>query len=450
MLRGRKPRHLQPFGIKPPCLFYSKEAMKEYDETPLEHDSNDEARSEALRQQPQPWSQADWHLWNKINTRNEERQDRRNVTLHRELESYFTTLNDLAPLPPALPKRSTSFSVPWIWSKFDTEERPFFAACDGGSMKVVRYWASEKRDALLQIGLQDGLAIAAGAGEVDVVRYLLDEGGAILDCSVIEAACRHRSLPLFEIAIRHGYHPNQQVPSNMGFFGVALNHCLDDHEITLFLLERGADPNLAPFQDSRRSVWGERATPPMDRTCGLALDLAIKGDSSLAVIRGLLHHGANPEYSRPFHSLMSRRLRCMKGSDGTQNEFNIGDEVNNIWQLLVHHGADVNAKTLYNGTVLICAIQWDMWDVVEFLLEHGADPKGLTSRGDAFQVAAGKAGIPWELADTDEAYLSHLTSLTLASDSILLQDSTPPQDALLQNPLVQALQRVKTKREKRA
>ncbi|KAI1128443.1 ankyrin repeat-containing domain protein [Nemania abortiva] len=449
MPRGRTSRHLQTGGGKAQCLFYSTEAMKEYCETPLEHDSDDEARLQAIRRRDRPWSQADQQLWNEIMARDEEREDRRAAPLRRELESYFTPLSDLAPLPPALPKKSDWLGLIHPNSYSNAEVHPFFAACQEGSLEVVRHWVSEKRDALLQVGVQDGLAVAAEAGQVDVVRYLLDEGGATLDCSVIQGACRRRSLPLFEIAIRHGYHPNQQVPSNDGYFGVALNHCLDNDEITLFLLERGADPNLAPFQDGRRRSWGQRATPPMDRTCGLALDLATKGDSSLAVIRALLDHGANPKYSRPFHGLVHRRWRHMRDSNSAQDDLNVGDDEANVWQLLINHGADVNAKTRYNGTPLTCAILADMWDVVEFLLEHGADPKAkdFPSGMDAFQVAAEKAGILWQLTNTDEDYLLHLTNST--SDSVL-QDSMSPRDALFRNPLVQVLQRVKAKREKTA
>ncbi|KAI0441961.1 hypothetical protein F4803DRAFT_521366 [Xylaria telfairii] len=64
--------------------------------------------------------------------------------------------------------------------------------------------------------------------------------------------------------------------------------------------------------------------------------------------------------------------------------------------MLITHGADVNAATRYSATPLTFAILFDMWDIVEFLLDHGADPRIKIAHlgGDAFQVAAKRARIP--------------------------------------------------------
>ncbi|KAI8954174.1 hypothetical protein F4801DRAFT_534570 [Xylaria longipes] len=323
MPRGHTSRHMQTRGRKPACMYYSAEAFQKYLETPLQHDNDDDVRLQDLRQR---WStgichQADQELFNEITARNEELEELRRTPLRQELESYFDDLN-LDPLPPPLPKRSEWLDTTHSKNYRNAEVRPFFIACEEGSLEVVKEWVSEKREVLLQVGVQDGLACAARENQVDVVRYLFDEGGAFLDGSVIEGACFRRSLPLFELCVQHGYHPNQQIPSNDGYLGVALNHCLDNREITLFLLKHGADPDLAPFQDCRRFGWGRRATPPMDRKCGLALDRAVVG-SSFAIIQMLLEYGANPTYSRPLHGVVRRRrlhIATTQDQQATDNE----------------------------------------------------------------------------------------------------------------------------------
>ncbi|KAI1274033.1 ankyrin repeat-containing domain protein [Xylaria sp. FL0933] len=455
MARGYTSRHLQSRGGKAPLLYYSAEASKEYLEIPLEHDSDDEARLQDLRQRwsTGTWRQADQQLWNEITTRKEEREDLRREPLRRELDNYFLNLDNLRPLPPPLPKKSEWLDIKNPKDYPNAEVRTFFIACEEGSLEVVKRWAPERKDMLLQVGVQDGLACAARSERVEVVRYLLDKGGAILDCSVVEGACMHRSLALFELCAQRGYHPSQQVPSNAGHFGVALNHCLDSEEVTLFLLRHGADPDLAPFQDGRRSCWGSRAAPPMDRTCGLALDRAVEDGSSLAVIESLLEHGANPGYSRPLHGVVRRRRKktadlVTDRGQTTTKEAQSEDkgEWHILMNLLIRHGADVNAKTRYSGTPLTFAIKFGMWDIVEFLLDNGADPKikNLGSGEDAFKIAANSVGLPWESSEALEHYLRYLTS---SSSDVQVQEITALPEVVHQNPLVQVLQKVKARKE---
>ncbi|KAI0812171.1 ankyrin repeat-containing domain protein [Xylaria sp. FL0064] len=451
MPRGYTSRHIQSRGGKAPLLYYSAEASKQYSETPLEHDSDDEARLQDLRQRwsTGTWRQADQQQWNEITTRKEEREELRQEPLRQELDNYFSNLDNLSPLPPPLPKKSEWLDIKNPKDYPNAEVRPFFAACEEGSLEVVKRWVLEGKDKLLQVGVQDGLACAARNKRVDIVRYLLDEGGAILDCSVVEGACMNRSLALFEQCVRRGYHPNQQVPSNAGHFGVALNHCLDSEEVTLFLLRHGADPNLAPFQDGRRSCWGSRAVPPMDLTCGLALDRAVEDGCNLAVVEGLLEHGANPGYSRPLHGVVRRRRKqtanlVTEGGQTTTKETQSEDkgDWHILMSLLIKHGADVNSKTRYSGTPLAYAIKFGMWDIVEFLLANGADPKmkNLVSGEDAFQIAAKSVGIPWELSEALEHYLRYLTS---SSSAVQVQETTVLPEVVHQNPLVQVLQKAK-------
>lgn len=120
-----------------------------------------------------------------------------------------------------------------------------------------------------------------------VVQYLLEEAGAPITAHAVRGAIDNRSIPLFELFLKHGYHPNQQIPSNRGCLGTALQRCLDNDAITFLLLESGTDPNIAPISDLRKRTWSERAVVPMDRTSGLPLDTAM-AKSSFAVIKKLL------------------------------------------------------------------------------------------------------------------------------------------------------------------
>ncbi|KAI0202357.1 ankyrin repeat-containing domain protein [Astrocystis sublimbata] len=470
MPRASTSRHMQAKGRKPPIQFYSAEAFKQFSEFPTQRNDNDDDDNNesrrADRQQRwsnQTWTQADQQEVNNAAEREEEYEELRRAPLRRELEALFSDLGLPALPPPLLKKSEWHNGIVYPHHYPNVEVRPFFAACAEGSLATVEHWVTEKRVTLSQVGVQDGLAIASRANQVSVIRYLLDKdkgGGAHLDGSVVEGACENHSLPLFQLCIQHGYHPNQQVASIDGHFGVALTHCLNigDEEIVQLLLHHGADPDLAPFQDGRRLGWGRRAAPPVDRTCGLALDLAAK-HGSLAIVKMLLEHGANPSYARPFHEVISRRWRAMgAGRDQDQRMAADGEgegeeeEDSFSWrpfmEVLIEHGADVNALTYVSGSPLRKAVSMRMWDVVEFLLARGADPiEKMPHRrggGDLFLLAAEGAGVDkWEPTERVGRYLRRLADLT---GNVELEDGDDGKDLpeeVVRNPLVQALQRVR-------
>lgn len=346
-------------------------------------------------------SYADLEKLETFRARQEQRMEEYNAPLTRELESIFEHLG-LPPLPPPLPKAiADSERAPWR-TYINKEVSPFTTACQEGSLDIVKYWATEKRGLIGQVGLQHGLSLAAWKDQTSIVQYLLSEGGAYLDSAVIEMACRNLSLPMFELAIKHRYHPNQQMPSSQGRLSTALTQCLDSFTVTEFLLTHGADPDLGPWQDFRRHPWRRvRAAPPMDRQCGIALDLAVrKGNLALAEL--LLNHGAHVNYARPIHELIKRKI------DNAEEK-----EWKPFMDLLCRYGADVNADQACHGPTpyraLHFAVHMGQWGIVEELLIHGADPH-INSRPDgmnAFQVAAGnKARRPARssnrLPDADE------------------------------------------------
>ncbi|KAF4498121.1 ankyrin repeat domain containing [Fusarium agapanthi] len=292
-------RHMRRPGARPGLYRYSAVTIRQYQPKQFVRNEEDEALLKDLRTRgSKNWTQIDAQAIKDV-------MDRDNARLEAAHE----------PLKPPLPRSS-------LWVATTRAEK-----CPNKAIQPF------------MIGIQDGLGFAAQANHVNIVGYLLREGGAYLHGAVVEAACDNLSLPLFKVCVQHGYHPNQQIPSRSGGFGVTINHCIADVEITLFLLEHGADPNVAPFMDGRTTGWGEKATPPMDRTSGLALDRAITKSPSI-VVRMLLEHGADPKYSRPSHGIIERLHS--HPIPGAQQKWRP------LMAMVLSYGADINAVP-YSG-----------------------------------------------------------------------------------------------------
>ncbi|KAF2680040.1 hypothetical protein K458DRAFT_421852 [Lentithecium fluviatile CBS 122367] len=176
----------------------------------------------------------------------------------------------------------------------------------------------------------------------------------------------------------------------------------------------------------------------MDRTSGLALDRAVK-HGNFAVIQMLLEHGADPRYSRPLHELI--RLRRDRRATAPDAE----DDWRLVMEILLRHGAEINAVTYGAGTPLVSAVANNMWDIVEFLLERGADPRRTQpSTGlDAFAVAAKGAGSPWEEKDDVKEFLDWLSDPNSRSDG---GEASRVPNGVLENPLVKIVARVHGKK----
>ncbi|CAM1503198.1 Fc.00g079740.m01.CDS01 [Cosmosporella sp. VM-42] len=441
-MRGdRFSRHGKPSGGMAPFYRYSGEAWKEYVKTPKPPRSDeDEASLQDLRKRPsREWNQAERELYDDIMARDDDREDVHRAPLRKDLEGRYDHLN-LAPLPPPLPRSSL-----WITSRTQgpsdyniPEVRSFLIACTEGSLDEVKRCVQEKKEALRQRGLQDGLDCAAKGNQVDVARYLLEEGGAFLDGAVVDAACENHSLPLFELCVQHGYHPNQQIPGSG--YGVALLQCLQEkHEdIARFLIQNGADPDLARFHDNRCMNWGERSSPPMDRASGLPLDRAVES-GGFSTVQMLLEHGANPKYARPLHRVVERR----HPRDSPEPDLNY--DWRPVMEMLLRYGADINAVTWGWGTALHVAAFKKAWDIAEFLLEHGADPriKSPSSKIDSFASAAKYAGVDWDEAEEVKKYLNYLCDAKSISDD---GGAPPIHEETRKNPLVAILERVKRRK----
>ncbi|KAK1857063.1 cnpv019 ankyrin repeat protein [Colletotrichum chrysophilum] len=438
--------HRQPRRGNPPTRKYTREAFTAFVQTVLEHDEEEEARLDQLvkrRQTGTDWGQEDEEIMEGMLSRKEERWEAKRLPLRRELEGYFKDLN-LPPLPSPLPKSSHWLDTKRPCHHPNMDLRPFLMACEEGSMDEVHRRVSE--GLLSPISMQDGLACAAKGNQPDVVQYLL-EAGARPHAAVIIHACRLRSFPILELCIQHGYRPNQQIPSDNGSFGVSLTHCLDNEGITRLLLENGADPDLGRFLDNRIFNWGYRAAPPMDRTSGLALDHAVE-KGQFNVVKMLLEHGANPQYARPLQRvvrLRHQRLVSYAPADSQGETEDTDLDWRKFMALLIRYGTDVNSVTFGAGTPLTAAVEYQMWDVTEFLLERGADAriKKPVIKLDAFAIAAKNSGFAWESEQAGE-YMDYLCKpSTTVEDTDILE--LP--EWVKNNPLTPIIEKVRKRSE---
>ncbi|CAN6352271.1 unnamed protein product [Urochloa humidicola] len=156
------------------------------------------------------------------------------------------------------------------------------------------------------------VAHAAATGKVSVLRYLLDQGG---DAAMPDGKGH---TPLHDAAYE--------------------GHC----EALRLLLSRGAD--VDPLSN--------RLITPLHMAVGMGRDRALEV---------LLEHGADP--NRVAHNMFSPlKLACIAGSL-------------KCMKLLVKAGGDVNFKSPYEPTPLLGAVlDGSSTDIVNFLLEAGADP----------------------------------------------------------------------------
>ncbi|KAH0428989.1 hypothetical protein CcaCcLH18_08742 [Colletotrichum camelliae] len=439
-------RHLRPRRGSPPTRKYTREAFTAFTETVLEHDEEEEARLDQLvkrRQTGTDWDQKDEEIMEGMLLRKETRWEAKRLPLRRELEGYFKDLK-LPPLPSPIMKSSHWLDIKRPCHHPNVELRPFLMACEEGSMDEVRRLVSE--GSLSSISMQDGLACAANGNHPDIVKYLL-EAGARPHAAVIIHACRLSSYPILELCIQHGYHPNQQIPSDNGSFGVSLTHCLDNEGITRLLLENGANPDLGRFLDNRIFSWGYRAAPPMDRTSGLALDHAVE-KGHFNIVKMLLEHGANPEYARPLQRvvrLRHQRLATCAPADSQGGKEETGLDWRRFMELLIRYGANVNSVTFGAGTALTTAVEYQMWDIVEFLLERGADAriKKPVTELDAFAIAAKKSGVAWE----SEKAVEYMEYLCKPSTTVEDADILELPEWVRNNPLTPIIKKIRKRSE---
>ncbi|MEP6754019.1 MAG: ankyrin repeat domain-containing protein [Chthonomonadales bacterium] len=124
----------------------------------------------------------------------------------------------------------------------------------------------------------------------------------------------------------------------------------DNTDKALSLLKSGADPNYVS------SLNGTRVA---------AIEIACEY-KNVVVVRYLLSHGVKPWLVRQDKSALIRRTLEYPAHHPSLN-------VNEIMQILIDHGADVNMTYPKGPLPIIIAIRYGHEEAVKFLVDHGAD-----------------------------------------------------------------------------
>jgi ankyrin repeat protein len=232
--------------------------------------------------------------------------------------------------------------------------------------------------------LCDSLAEAIRRQDIEMVQFLLDMNVANGDLPV-EVAVRSRAFKVLDLFLQRGWDINQPMgrnePSVLRYncqslivstftYTFSIPLCTSDKEMVMWLLEHGANPNSRCDWDFTPTSYAMLAAP-------------------LETIDALFERGANPLCGQLLHHAVLR-----DASDALQ-----------VVRKIVEKGASVNEikykkelKT-YNerkpyglGTPLHRAAEFGKKDVVEYLLEMGADSLMLDSRGRTPRYWAEKEG----------------------------------------------------------
>lgn len=187
-----------------------------------------------------------------------------------------------------------------------------------GQARAVQRLKAMDAEKYFQGSAQIALVDAAGRGDILRMRQLIAAGADVNQVG------RDGVTPLF--------------------WAAGIKHNLEGFK---FLLEHGADPNIAT-----RLSEEPRATPIIEIVYYL---------KDPAYMKALLEHGANPD-------------TIVDDGDGTLLSMPLTDHRLAQIKLLVKYGADVNHRAQYDTTPLLDAVFGDEYKTALFLLRAGADP----------------------------------------------------------------------------
>ncbi|KAI0134710.1 hypothetical protein BJ170DRAFT_690941 [Xylariales sp. AK1849] len=281
------------------------------------------------------------------------------------------------PLPPRLPRPEYVLNANSL--DRDEESLKFFFACKQGIMPEIVAFVEKQSELPSQVVRQYGLEQASFGSKSEVARYLLEKG------TMLHSYCFMRSIKI------------ERSPSGMTSHNASLFDGTDDEdteplikllqafiEVQGFLLNHGADPNLARYL---RGAKDSACVFAIDRQSPNVLNSAVR-DMDSSLIELLIRHGAKSDCEglHLLHSLVK--------ATGPRN---FAEKRRPLAEYFLDRGlADVNAAKqmpwkhegtmLYLGgyteehTPLTYACAASDWDFVEWLLEKGADPDALSGK----------------------------------------------------------------------
>lgn len=262
----------------------------------------------------------------------------------------------------------------------------FENACQRGPISTIQSIISA--EARSPAFLHHGLNVALGAGNTEVVRYLLSAGAPIVrrTPACIFTAPPDRQIPLFEIFTQHGWSPN--TPGDYG--AVLLPKTVTSLPLLRWFLVHGANPNLGAQQASN-----DPASGPNFHSCAALEAAAAHG--SVEAVRMILDAGAEIRYGTPLHYAAGAVPPGTRPSGGPQNimrdaenkEFDMSRIP--VMDLLVERGADVNqlgeSRLVAHHPIMYAALAGAV-ERVRWLLEQGADPEARGAWGSAAEYVA--------------------------------------------------------------
>lgn len=210
--------------------------------------------------------------------------------------------------------------------------------------------------------------------KIEFVKCLLEKGANINTtdeegCTPVYLAFRHGNMNTAKFLLDNGADINVTNDEDFALLHFAVH--INDFDRVKFLVERGADVNVKS---------GDGPT---------ALHLAVT-EGNIDVVKFLVQHGADgnirdKEGRTPLHIAVDKNKLDMVKVLTTCSGINVRNHLGetalflaacwnyfDIVQVLVQHGADVNIPNNYNRTPLYSAISDNSLNVVKLLLEQGA------------------------------------------------------------------------------
>ncbi len=215
-------------------------------------------------------------------------------------------------------------------------------------------------------GQVHALLRAAEGNDEERLRELIDAGvdiDLVVDSwgTALHQAVFADDLDAVRLLVKYGGDANKGIADGITpLHEAALSESEHAYEIVEILVSHGADVNAKVRDDNPEDMWavfGEGCTPLHHAVGVTRWDDNLEFRSNKAVVELLLAHDARVDEKDGF---------------GDTPLFNAASL--DVMELLIEHGADVNARNSEDGsTVLHGAAAGGYLDVAELLLEHGAD-----------------------------------------------------------------------------